>query len=97
MVNLEQTKLVINIHYLFSLSKKKKKKLVILIIHSLLTELTALIQLVNAMKQRCMFMIVDFHNRVMWHLWLNNAADICARTGNVRILIITHQRLENQA
>ena len=76
MVNLEQTKLVINIHYLFSLSKKKKK-LVILIIHSLLTELsttmlltelTALIQLVNAMKQRCMFMIVDFHNRVMWHL-----------------------------
>ena len=26
MVNLEQTKLVINIHYLFSLSKKKKKK-----------------------------------------------------------------------
>ena len=77
MVNLEQTKLVINIHYLFSLSKKKKKKLVILIIHSLLTELsttmlltelTALIQLVNAMKQRCMFMIVDFHNRVMWHL-----------------------------
>ena len=25
MVNLEQTKLVINIHYLFSLSKKKKK------------------------------------------------------------------------
>ena len=75
MVNLEQTKLVINIHYLFSL--KKKKELVILIIHSLLTELsttmlltelTALIQLVNAMKQRCMFMIVDFHNRVMWHL-----------------------------
>ena len=51
MVNLEQTKLVINIHYLFSLKKKKKKELVILIIHSLLTELstTMLLTELNAL------------------------------------------------